>query len=159
MVDMHDNYRRIEIAIAAGALLLIAYAFSSFIMPLGVNPSNIPQAGGARFYENFIYNSSYLIPNSCLVFTADPTLFNVNNKSATQIDNLLNSKLYSEYASIYPCFVLDVGYWCSVPGPIESTCSYIQNHTVLKAIRTDVYPPSGVEYGLYYIETQNATAS
>jgi hypothetical protein len=157
MIDMHYNETYVQVAIAAVVLLLVAYAFSSFIAPLGVSPSNIPQAGGARFYENFIYNSSYLIPNSCLVFTADPTLFNVNGKSATQIDNFLNGRLYSEYTHRYPCFVLDVGYWCSVPGPIESTCSYIQNHTALKAIRTDVYPPSGAGYGLYYIEAQNAT--
>ncbi len=155
---MHNNKTDLQLAIAAAALLLVAYAFSSFMMPLSISPSSIPQAGGARFYENFVYNSSYLIPDSCLVFTADPTLFNVNGKSATQLGNFLNGRLYSEYADKYPCFVLDVGYWCSVLGPIESTCSYIQNHTALKAIRTDIYPLSGAEYGLYYIERQNATS-
>ena len=152
---MHAKNAYIEIAIAIEALALMAYAFSAFIVPLSVNPSNIPQAGGARFYENFVYNSSGLIPNSCLVFTADPTLFNINGKSAAQLDNFFNGRLYAEYAKEYPCLVLDVGYWCSVPGPIESNCRYIQNHTVLKAIKTAVYSPSGTEYGLYYIEGQN----
>ena len=112
-----------------------------------LNPSSIQQAGDARFYENFVYNSSDLIPANCLVYTYDPTLFNINNRSATQMSNIYDSSFYSSAQKRFPCAVLDVGYWCNTPGNI---CTQAESSHNLTPIATATYT-NGFTYGLYRV--------
>lgn len=126
------------------SLFYVLYLNSSTVF---LNPASIQQAGDARFYENLVYNSSQLIPTDCLVYTYDPTLFNINNRSATQMSNLYNSTFVANAKQQFPCAVLDVGYWCNTPGNI---CTQAQHSDNLTPIATGTYT-NGFTYGFYKI--------
>ena len=149
----------IVIAKASGIAVLLVLAFYSFysLVPLlGVQPSALPQAGDARFYEGFVYNNSISIPSSCLVFSYDPTLFIVNNRTSAQLTDIYASS-YASYKSEYSCLVFDRGYWCYTP---NNYCTYVQNTFVLQNISTSVYTQQNKTYGFYYITgIRNSTNS
>jgi hypothetical protein len=118
---------------------------------LSVSTAKILQAPDARFYEGFVYNESKLIPSDCLVYTYDPTLFNINNRTATQMSDLYNMSRYDQFRNEYSCQVLDYGYWCYTPNNI---CSYAeQNFNVDTAapIAAANFTQFGRTYGFYYI--------
>ncbi len=131
-------------AILAASLFYVLYINASYVF---LNPSSIQQAGDARFYENFVYNSSHLIPANCIVYTYDPTLFNINNRTATQMSNIYNSSFYSSAKIKYPCAVLDIGYWCNTPGNL---CTQAEHTYNLTSIANATYT-SGFSYGFYRI--------
>lgn len=135
-----------------GVLALLAYPIYAMLPQLSVSPSNVPQAGDARFYEGFVYNDSYQIPSNCLVFTYDPTLFNINNRTATQLSNLYNQGLYANYSREYSCLVLDYGYWCHTP---DNECTYLNQSFTLTPIVTATYNDFNYRYGFYYITKKN----
>lgn len=124
------------------------YALYLAAPKLSINPSQIQQAGDARFYESFIYNSSHLIPSSCIIYTYDPTLFNINNRTATQMSNVYDSGFYNNASSKYSCSVLDVGYWCYTP---NNLCTQAQHQFNLTPIAVATYNSTGNTYGLYTI--------
>lgn len=126
-------------------LLLVSYPIYELLPILGITPSNIQQAGNARFYENLVYNSSYKIPSSCLVYSYDPTLFNINNLTSTQFGNINSRNIYKKN---YSCGVIDIGYWCSTP---NSSCGSIMNSIKTEVIVNATYPPTGFTYGFYRI--------
>ena len=95
---------------------------------LSINPSQIQQAGDARFYENFVYNQSGSIPTNCIVYTYDPTLFNINNRTATQLSNIYNASFYANASSRYSCSVVDIGYWCYTP---NNLCTNLNQYDFL----------------------------
>ena len=132
------------LAILGISLFYVLYLNSSTVF---VNPSAIQQAGDARFYENFVYNSSHLIPASCLVYSYDPTLFNINNRSAAQLSNIYDTNFYSSAQANYPCAVIDIGYWCATPGNI---CTQAESEFHTTPIATATYR-SGFTYGFYRI--------
>jgi hypothetical protein len=131
-------------AVLAASLFYILYLNSSYVF---LNPASIQQAGDARFYENFVYNSSNLIPANCLVYTYDPTLFNINNRTAAQLSNIYNSSFYASAKANFSCQVMDVGYWCNTPGNL---CTQAQSTYKLTPIATATYT-SGFTYGFYRI--------
>jgi hypothetical protein len=135
--------------IAVSAILGVSMFYVLYLNAHTVflNPSAIQQAGDARFYENFVYNSSQLIPADCLVYSYDPTLFNINGRNATQLSNIYNSSFYNTELTQYPCAVIDVGYWCNTPGNI---CTQAQSSHNLTAIATATYT-NGFTYGFYKI--------
>jgi 4-amino-4-deoxy-L-arabinose transferase-like glycosyltransferase len=141
--------------IAATATILIAVlvivAYSAYIQApqISVNPSNIIQAPDARFYEGFVYNDTHLIPANCLVFTYDPTLFNINNRSATQMSDLYDNQTLANRTKMFSCMVLDYGYWCYTQGNI---CTQASNTFTLKPIVSSGVGPLGHNYTFYYIE-------
>ena len=130
------------LAILGISLFYVLYLNAATVF---VNPAAIQQAGDARFYENFVYNSSHLIPADCLVYTYDPTLFNINGRNATQMSNIYNSTFYSSEMAQYPCAVMDIGYWCNTPGNL---CTQAQATHNLTAIATATYT-NGFTYGFY----------
>jgi hypothetical protein len=138
----------IAIVVMVVVLLLPIY---ELIPLLAVNPANIQQAGDARFYENFVYNNSNQIPAGCLVYTYDPTLFQLNNRSAIQMDNLYNSSQEKAYSQQYKCLVLDYGYWCHTP---NNECTYANQSYNLVPIVTATYNSLDYKYGFYYIENK-----
>ena len=140
-------YRAARFAVLAFVLFIIAYPIYAAAPLLAVSPSAIPQAGSARFYENFVYNSSRLIPPSCLVFSYDPTLFNINNRTSIQMFDL-NPQSYESYKSQYGCLVLDYGYWCYTP---NNTCTYVQSTFNLQSLANATYTPEGKLFGFFYI--------
>jgi hypothetical protein len=131
-------------AILAITLFYVLYLNASTVF---VNPASIQQAGDARFYENLVYNSSYLIPANCIVYTYDPTLFNINNRTAAQMSNIYNTSFYNSMKAKYPCAVLDEGYWCNTPGNI---CTQAEAAHNLTPIATATYT-NGFTYGFYRI--------
>ncbi len=147
MIKRHkDKIALAAAAVAAAALFVPLY----MMMPLiSVSPSSIQQAGDARFYENFVYNNSQLIPSSCIVYTYDPSLFNINNRTATQMDNLYNSTQTSQYISDGRCLVFDYGYWCHTP---NNECVYANQSYQLIPIKTATYNRTGALYGFYYLK-------
>jgi hypothetical protein len=139
------RYVGIAVSVVMGATLFyVLYLNASTVF---VNPPAIQQAGDARFYENFVYNSSSLIPAGCMVYTYDPTLFNINNRNATQMSNIYNTSFYNSVQSHYSCAVLDVGYWCNTPGNICTQAETAHNTT---PIATATYK-NGFTYGFYRI--------
>ncbi len=137
-------------AVATAVAVVVIFVPLYMMMPLiAVNPSSIQQAGDARFYENFVYNNSQLIPSSCVVYTYDPTLFNINNRTATQMDNLYNSTQTSQYISEGRCLVFDYGYWCHTP---NNECVYANQSYQLIPIKTATYNRTGSLYGFYYLK-------
>ncbi len=136
--------------IAAIALAIIVMVPAAMMMPLlSVKPSAILQAGDARFYENFVYNNSRLIPNNCIVYTYDPTLYQLNGKTATQIDNIYNFAQVRQNITQYGCAVLDYGYWCHTP---NNECTGVNQSYSLTPIDTAAYNTLGYSYGFYYIK-------
>ncbi len=83
------------------------------------------------------------------MYTYDPTLFNINNRTATQIDNLYNSTQVKQYMSTYQCLVLDYGYWCHTP---NNECRYVNNTYNLTPIVTATYKQFGYNYGFYIVK-------
>lgn len=134
-----------KIAAYAAILVLIAYSIYSLGPLLGVQPSALPQAGDARFYESFVYNNSNAIPKECLVFSYDPTLFMINNRSAAQMSYLSQSS-YQDYKSQYGCLVMDYGYWCYTP---NNLCTGVENSFSLQSIVNATYQQK--TFGFYYI--------
>jgi hypothetical protein len=136
--------------------LLIAYSFYMVAPSLGVSPSSIPQAQQARFYQNFVYANAKSIPASCLVFSFDPELFNLNNRSAIQFGNITSAYTRSGLAAYhdrYPCLVVDYGYWCYTSG-FEGLCHTVSSTFNLTQIATarDNYSGFAYTYGFYKID-------
>ena len=143
----------ISLAVVA---LLIAYSFYTMAPSLGVSPSSIPQAQQARFYQNFVYGDAKSIPASCLVFSFDPELFNLNNRSAIQFGNITGAYTKSglaAYRNKYPCLVVDYGYWCYTTG-FEGICHTVSSTFNLTPIATarDNYSGFAYAYGFYKID-------
>jgi hypothetical protein len=146
--SVSPDTERTMLLIAVAVLLVPMYLLAP---RLSVSTSKILQAPDARFYEGFIYNESRLIPPGCLVYSYDPTLFNINGRNATQMSDLYNTSRYDQFRSEYPCLVLDYGYWCYTP---NNVCSYVeQNFDVNTAapIAVGNFTQFGRTYGLYYI--------
>ncbi|MGD0728679.1 MAG: glycosyltransferase family 39 protein [Candidatus Micrarchaeaceae archaeon] len=137
-------------------IVLIIYPIYTLLPLLSVNPSSIQQAGDARFYENFVYNTSKTIPSNCIVYTYDPTLFNINNRTATQMDNVYNSTQVNQYRSEYSCLVLDYGYWCHTP---NNECTSVNQTYQLVPIATATYNAFNYNYGFYYIRNLSSSNS
>jgi hypothetical protein len=151
VAGMFARHRRYIKAITGWAVMAAVVAFLFYVIYLqapllAVSPANIPQAGDARFYENLVYNSSYKIPQGCLVYTYDPTLFNINNRTATQMGDLYDPSFYANASAKYGCSVIDIGYWCYTPGNI---CDTAYSEFNITPIATAKYPPTGNVYGFY----------
>lgn len=129
-------------------IAIVIYSIFLLVPQLGVNPSNLPQAGDARFYENLVYNQSYNVPSSCLILSYDPTLMNLVNRSSAQMFNFYNATAMVSYQKQYGCIVLDYGYWCYTP---NNLCTGIKNMSTLVPIVNATYEPMGKVFGFYYI--------
>ena len=146
------HFAAVARAIATIAVIaLIIFGFSSTIPAITANPATMEQAGGARFYENFVYNSISAIPKSCIVYSYDPTLFNINGRTAALMSYLYNTSVYTQNNAAYGCSVIDYGYWCGTP---NSICSSIMNmyNTTLIAKATYSSPFNAFTYGFYRID-------
>ncbi len=146
----YKKYARMVLYVScAVVLLLIAYSLYMHIPQLSVQPSQVTQAPDARFYESFVYNESYMIPNNCLVFTYDPTLFNLVNKTALQMYYYYNQSLVANLSKQYSCMVIDYGYWCYTP---NNLCTDANSLSTLKTITNATYVPMGKTFSFYYVE-------
>ncbi len=141
------------------AVAAIAYSTLSMAQALAINPSNIAQAQTARLYENFVYDNAHLIPNSCVVFSFDPTLFNINNKTSTQFFNLTgpSTSQYRYYSGTYPCLVIDYGFWCYTTPDMKAQCKNVMNEYSTSTIASVRDNASGDVYGLYRITGVNSS--
>lgn len=139
---------------ALGLVIALLAAQTYLMVPfVSVNPASIQQAGDARFYENFVYANAARIPASCIVYTYDPTLFNINNRGAAQMSDIYNSSFYSAASARFNCSVLDIGYWCNTPNNI---CTSAESAYNLTPIADATYNRTGFTYGLYLIRNKSA---
>lgn len=104
--------------IALAELLFVIFISIYLLVPtLGLSFTNNPYGGSAFYDENFIINESHVIPSDCVVYSYDPGLFMLVNRSAIQIGYLYNSTMYFQNVSErFPCKVVDYGFWC--PGNV-----------------------------------------
>ena len=135
-------------AIAAVAIVILASPICLLMPKLSVSTAGILQAPDARFYEGFVYNESSAIPQNCIVYTYDPPLFNLNNRTAIQIGDMYNTSQLAKFEKQYGCIVLDYGYWCHTP---NSLCGYANRTFNLTPIRTANFSRFGYTYGFYYL--------
>jgi hypothetical protein len=135
---------------AAVAAIVIVLAVQTYLIvpAISVSPASIQQAGDARFYENFVYANAAKIPKSCIVYTYDPTLFNINGRTATQMSNIYNASFYAAAESTYGCAAFDKGYWCNTP---NNLCTSAEGTFNMTPIATATYNRTGFTYGLYLI--------
>jgi len=141
--------RPLEILAAVAILAVIAYAFYANMQQIAVKPGDIPQAPDARFYESFVYANAHLINASCLVFTYDPTLFNINNRTAAQMSYAYDKSKLGQYQSQYGCLVADIGYWCYTP---NNLCTGLNQSFTMTPIANATFAPRGIKYGFYYLK-------
>ncbi len=141
-------------AVIIAMLAILVYSFLLQVHELAIKPSEIAQAGGARFYENFVYNSSSKIPNDCLVFSYDPTLFNTVGKASVQYFYIYNQSFMSTAMAEYKCLVIDYGYWCGTP---DNICQQAFSEYKTSPIATATYLPDNFEYGFYRITGYNSS--
>ncbi len=137
-----------------GRIATVAFVIALFVpiymlLPLlSVSPAQIDQAGDARFYEGFVYNNTNQIPSNCLVYSYDPTLFIINNRTSAQIGQLFNYSQVSQFRQQYNCLILDYGYWCHTP---NNQCTLAKEHYTLVPIATATYKQFNYDYGFYKI--------
>ena len=128
-------------------IVIIFYPLYALEPLLGVQPANVLQAPDARFYEGFVYNSIGTVPQSCLVFSYDPTFMITLNHTSAQI-GYLNAQSYSSYRDQYSCLVVDWGYWCYTP---NNYCTQINQTFALQNIVNSTFVPQNKTYGFYYV--------
>jgi len=129
-------------------LLLIAYPIFGLVPLLSVQPSQIQQAQDARYYESWAFQNANSIPSSCLVFSYDPTLFFINNRSSAQMYYIYNSSFMQNASRDYGCLVFDRGFWCYTP---DNLCASVNQTYSLAPLATTVYVPENKTYGFYYL--------
>ncbi len=120
--------RAIPIYSTIAFLILLAifavYPFATSIKNITLLPQNMPQEPGPLTATNFIYTNYNVVPTSCLVFSFTPDIWFELNRSAAQIGDLGSSgRNFTRFESNYSCFVVDYGYWCSVPPYRSGVCS------------------------------------
>lgn len=152
------NRRAIPIYSATVFLILLAifavYPFAVSIKNITLLPQNMPQEPGPLTATNFIYANYNVVPTSCLVFSFTPDIWFELNRSAAQIGDLRSSdKNFTKFESNYSCFVIDYGYWCSVPPYNAGVCSSDLKYN-LTALATAPAQGSG-NLSLYEINNYN----
>ncbi len=148
--NAYKRHRRTVRLVAYAAIFIISiYSIYLLVPRLGVNPANIPQAGDARFYENFVYNESHMVPDKCMVLSYDPTLMNLVNKTSAQMFYAYNSTALSSFQKQYGCVVVDYGYWCYTP---NNLCTGLRGISTLVPIVNATYVPMNKTFGFYYME-------
>ncbi len=142
-------------SIVVGAVIIGYPAYQQFPI-IGVNPAQIQQAGNARYYENFVYNSSYLIPRGCIVLSFDPELFNLNGLNSSQMSYYSNGTVNG---NSYRCVVVDYGFWCYAG--YSGTCNATMNGSIVQTIASSTYRNGAqtTKYGFYRILGQKQTSS
>ncbi|MGC8567880.1 MAG: glycosyltransferase family 39 protein [Candidatus Micrarchaeia archaeon] len=117
-------------------IVLLAYPIYQLYPMLNINPSDIAQAQGARFYENFIYKNITKVPSNCLVLSFDPFFFNLNGLPAAQMYYIYNQSMYNYFKQKYSCIVLDYGYWCGTPS--GTMCRDALSNTTYKILASSL---------------------
>ncbi len=145
----YETSMRMRYVAIVALLILLSYSAYGAFPALGVNPSSIQQASDARFYENFVYNDSNLISNNCAVFSYDPTLFNINNKTAAQLSDIYDTNFYTNLRASHSCLVVDWGYWCYTP---NNLCSNLNQTFTLTLLANETMQNPYRNFALYYVE-------
>ncbi len=142
-------------------VLIALFAALPFYNALGITtikPQNMPQEAVPLNYINFVYQNASIVPSNCLVFTFDPDVWAVQNRSSAQIGFLrANNGSFSGFADRFSCFVVDIGYWCTTPMFKTDICKWGlgKNPTLI----TGVPAPGGGNFSLYYISRNSTQAS
>ena len=154
--DRPGGFRKIILYCAVLIIIAgIAYSLYTELPEVGLLPSQITQAQPARFDENFVFNESHLIPPECLVFSYDPTLFIVNNRSSTQLDTIYDKSELANYTSSYSCLVIDWGYWCYTP---NNYCTTAKQEFKLSPIVTDTDTQVNQTFGFYLVNESSLSS-
>ncbi len=112
------------------------YPFVAAFNTLSLTPQNMPQEPGPNTATSFIYANYNSIPTNCLVFSFTPDIWYELNRSSAQVGYVGSTDSnFTLFASHFSCYVLDYGYWCSVPPYRGSECrSDISNYNVTSVV-------------------------
>ncbi len=104
-------------------LVFIVYPFYLNAPNITMPASQMPQEAYPSSATSFFYNNYNSVPTNCLVFSFTPDLWYQYGRSAAQIGYLTgeNQSLKESFGN-YSCFVMDYGYWCTVPPYQGTTC-------------------------------------
>ncbi len=135
-------------AVVALFILAVAYPFAAFVPYLTLAQQNLPQEGIALNAVNFIYQNYTDVPPNCLVFSFTPDIWYALNRSSAQIGYLGSTDAnFTKFAGRYSCYVLDYGYWCSVPPYQNTTCSTaISDYKLEPLVKTNRSIGSGFNF-------------
>lgn len=107
----------------AAFFIVLAVVFVQFFPIVTMPPSSAPQQGVILPATNFLNSNYGAVPSNCLVFSFTPDMWYENGRAAAQIGYLQSdSGNFTNFTKSYRCFVLDYGYWCTVPPYDNTTC-------------------------------------
>ncbi|MCL4381090.1 MAG: hypothetical protein M1331_02760 [Candidatus Marsarchaeota archaeon] len=154
-----NRHKKIAIGKSVAGVLLVLLILALIFYPIYIlipklsSNTNLFPGETARFYQNFVYNSSNAIPANCIVFTFDPALFSLNNRTSMQFVNLYNSSLVFNLSKQYSCLVADYGYWCYTQ--YSYYCANLSQHYEMDPIK--IINDNGIKFGFYYIRMKNSS--
>ncbi len=138
--------------LAVASAVLLIFPFYALIPVLTLPPSKMPQQNVilpaiTSFYENYS-----AVPNSCLVFSFTPEIWQEVNRSSAQVGFLLGSNQTLRNTTLsYSCLVFDYGYWCLEPQFSTTTCKYITSHYKLENLISPLTQPNATRVAFYKI--------
>ncbi len=102
---------------------LVAYPFTVYSPLITIPPGQMPQESYPNNATSFFYSNYNAVPSNCLVFSFTPDLWYQYGRSAAQIGYIsgANQSITESFKS-YSCYVLDYGYWCTVPPYQDTVC-------------------------------------
>lgn len=127
-------------------IALIFYPLINNASLLAISPSNITQGAGARVYEDYIYNYTPNIPNSCVVMSYNTALFNLRGVASAGMNYMSFPGQFANITKNYTCTIIDYGYWCTVPG--YNCGQYLKQYNTTEIANASY---DGSRYSLYKI--------
>ncbi len=136
----------------AAFFVIAAFIFVQFFPIVTMQPSSAPQQRIILPATNFIGSNYDSVPNNCLVFSFTPDIWYENGRAAAQIGYLgSRSANFTNFTKSYSCFVLDYGYWCTVPPYDNTSCpAYLKSYNT-SALATQSINGSSYGVGLYLL--------
>ncbi|MEM3791393.1 MAG: glycosyltransferase family 39 protein [Candidatus Micrarchaeaceae archaeon] len=130
---------------------LVFIPFLSYAKIITVKPSGMPQQYQIHDVMQFFYSNYSRVPRSCLVFSFTPDIWYLSNYSSAQIGYLgVQNESIEKIEKNFPCYVLDYGYWCTVP-PYQSTTCAIEMHDYVSGSIVNETSQNGEEIGFFYL--------
>jgi 4-amino-4-deoxy-L-arabinose transferase-like glycosyltransferase len=123
-------------------IVLVISPFAMYANLVTLKPSQMPQQIQINKPVQFLYQNYNKVPNNCLVFSFTPDVWYELNRSSVQIGYINNPQATFNN---YKCFVLDYGYWCTVPPYRDTLCSSILSKYKMKTL------VSGNAWGSYNV--------
>ncbi len=135
-------------------IIAVIMPFTMYSSDITILPSQMPQQSDILAAISFFYANYTAVPSNCLVFSYTPDIWYEVNRPSAQIGDLTSpDSNFTLFAKNYSCFVLDVGYWCSISQSTQETCFNFAKPHALKDLSSVSAPQVGqnITFGLYRI--------